>query len=263
MRTRWGFLEAAVLALTGLGMGLTALGQEYWLLLNPKFRPLTLAAAAGCLLAGLALLLRAKARPRFWRVALFAAFLGCLALFHIQSAGPDQMDGAFPPPAGLSGDNLAPDEPGASRLTLGGREYVRLNTAELASLAAGQELEAGGRFATRGLVLTSPELSAQGLYGLVRVQIVCCLADAVAVGVLVRGEPPVGDQEWARVAGRAVATGSLADGLEPLVSSLSLPGMLLTYVETGFVLDAERAETTEPPAMPYIFEVRDAEPFAF
>ena len=139
-----------------------------------------------------------------------------------------------------------------------------MNTAELITLGMQPETAPGEGFVSvRGFIVNTPELTEQGMYALFRVQIICCLADAVAVGVLVQGPAPAGDYGWAQVSGSVAETGEMAATLGDFLRGISLPDVMLTYVEPGIVLESQHAEPIEPPSFPYIFEVRYEEPFAF
>lgn len=271
----WAKAEAMLLASFGLYLLALASSSTYWLLLNPKYKWVTAAGGCGITLAGFALFMMPAARPGAWRGLTMAVLVLLLALHDPQMTiapqGETGMSDAFSTYAfqtgqtdqagsSLAGPTRGGSAPESSRIKLDGREYVRINTAELYFEAVGasrDKLALG--YVTRGMVARTPELDARSEVGLVRVAVNCCLADAVGLGLRVKVDDPASYKagQWLKVYGRLAPQS--AKGLPP---APQLDGVFITALAEGFVFQAERVEDEEPD-LPYIFEVRDSEPYAY
>lgn len=190
------FLESCLLIWSGAFMLVLAHSSAYWRFLNPKYDWLTIVAGAALVLLGFACLFHRARRPRADELAalmVFAALAG--AAFALPNPFFDE------PPATFTGAEAR--EEIAPRITLGGREYVRINIAELLAHEGRNTLTAGGRYALRGRVARTPELDAAGYIAVNRLLIACCFADASGVGYLVRVDTPQNftPGQWVRVAG--------------------------------------------------------------
>lgn len=241
--------EAMLLASLGLYMLALARSDSYWLLLNPKYAWLTAAGGVGVTLVAFALFLVPAGRPGAWRMLAMAGFVLLLVLHD------PQMSMAPRPALTLEGISAAP-----SRIELDGREYVRINTAELFFLARQADparLALG--YVAQGLVARTPDMDARGELALLRLTVNCCLADAVGLGVRVRAGDPASweNGQWIRVHGRLASSPNAETLAVP-----QLPGAFVTALAEGFILEAEGIETAEPE-LPFIFEVRQEEPYAY
>ncbi len=237
------------LLLLGLALFMAWLvsGDAYWNYLHPRFMPLTAAAAA--ILAGLGLFaLWRPPRPSLSRTLAFAVMLG-LALFSLPPADPF---GSATDRAAAEEEPVPEDEKG----------YVRINTGELYDVAENGELGnfPGPGFALRGFVRRDPALERLGCFGLYRVALYCCFADATAVGFAVRpgdGVMPE-DGAWVRVLGK----------LEPAPGGAALPqpevpGIFYASTLSGYVFHADRVVSVPAPREAFMFEWRQAEPYAY
>ena len=260
-RQVWRRLDGlAWLAMAGF-LAWLVLAGNYWMYLNPRFKPLTLAAAAALAVFGGYAAWRPVSRPSLGRALGYAA----LCLLAVVSEGgtqfvSDKLDSdpfmvAPPLPA-------APTAPVPSRLIAGGREYVPINTGELFDIAAKGHGAAFERpYAVRGFVHRSPELEAKGEFVLYRLAIWCCFADGTAVGFRVR--PPAGtplpeDKAW------VVAYGRLTDAPADDRKEYALPGMAFSSVAPAAILEAAQLETAAvAPEDIYMFQWRQEEPYAF
>jgi uncharacterized repeat protein (TIGR03943 family) len=244
---------ALVLVLLGAFMlGLIATGT-YWNYLNPKFMWLTGAAGAVLLFGGLALPFDRGVRPGWSNIVVLGAFL---ALAGISAGGlgknTAEADLFFSRPQ---------EEALPSRIEWNGRKYVRMNTAEVLLLIDRVPNATGSRVAVQGVLARGGDLAASGKTALVRTTVVCCLADALAMGLLVSGD-----------AAKSLPSGSWSEVLgtiEPMPQgwagnyTVRIPGSIFTVLDEQYVLHAERATVADPPAMPYIFEFREKEPYAY
>lgn len=230
----------------------------YYQFLNPRFQWMTLATALILGLFGVARL--TQDRPaRFFRSATLAGFLA-LAFLALSGMAPPPLPASF-------GQAPDPGQIKPSREKRGGREYVRLNLAELAVLGLRADRDEGARperVVLTGLVRRNPGLDGQGRFLVSRLVITCCLADATAAGVLVRipdgtagpGVQGLQEGQWVRVFGRPVPRG---DGEKP---DLDLPGVSSSLIDEHSEVEAEVLEPMRDPELPYIFDIRDREPFA-
>lgn len=268
----WAKAEAMLLASFGLYMLALASSGTYWLLLNPKYKWVTAAGGCGITLAGFALFMMPAARPGAWRGLIMAGLVFLLAMHDPEMAiapqGGTDTSGAFftysasagPSGSETSGQGRVRTAPAPSRVELDGREYVRINIAELyfeAIEANSGKLALG--YVTKGMVARTPELDARGEVGLVRVAVNCCLADAVGLGLRVKVKDPARYEkgQWLKVHGRLTP-----ESVKSKPPAPHLDGVFITALAEGFVFQAERVEAEEPD-LPYIFEVRDSEPYAY
>ena len=135
-----------------------------------------------------------------------------------------------------------------------GKSYLKINTAELFYLLRkGNSEKMNEAFVVRGIVKKSPELERMGRFALLRVNMVCCIADAMAMGVTV-SHPNLGelsDGEWVRVFGKMKPL--------PLEQKLTEPPTLdtipYTMIYDKAVLRADAVEKISRPEAPYMFEL--------
>lgn len=252
MSTTLRWAQGLLLVLIGGFMLQLVTSGNAWQFLNPKFQWLTGSTGAGLMLCGVFLPFSPGIVPRLSTVFALVAFLLVAGLAGKNLTDPQGPAGfASPAPA-------APAEP--SRLTEDGHEYVKINTAELYLLGEAEPPPLGERYAVQGMALRDGTFDVRGEFALVRLSIVCCLADALAVGLRVSGvqTPDIPSGAWVRVLGRLVAT----DPASP-TPALALPGVVTTMLSGRITLAAESVEVIEPPKIPYMFEFRDREPYAY
>ena len=256
----------ALLGTAGLLAGL-ALSARYWHFLNPRFAPLSLVTGI-CLavIAPLAVFRPAGPRPGgLLRLASFAVFLG-LAVFAVFWTAPKPAPAPAPEvgfaanPADQAPHTLdpAPKPLPPSRVRHNGREYVRMNLAELFLLADQRPKDVPLHFVVQGQVRRGKNAQAAGLSLLCRTAVVCCLADAVSCCFLADlGAAPAG--QWLEVYGHLEP---LAD---PAAAKSPPPGgdAAVSACNERFRVVVEAAEPAGPPEMPYMFEFREREPFAW
>jgi len=106
---------------------------------------------------------------------------------------------------------------------------------------------------TRGIVKRSAQLNQLGRFALLRGNMVCCLADAIAMGVMVidDGSREFQDGEWVMAFGRARATPE-PQPVTDLGGAGEVP-FAMVYDKAVFV--AEAAERIERPRFPFVFEL--------
>ncbi len=253
----------------------------YYQFLNPKFKPLSAATAVALALMGLARLAQRDRPARLFRVLCLGFFL-VLALFALDTVAPPPLPASFG-----AGDPF--DDPGSSggfgsnrvslakpsRLDRDGFQYVRLNIAELALLGlrvAANEVPMPPRVTLTGVVRRTPELDAQNQFLVSRLIVTCCLADATAAAVLVQApaRPEVREGQWVRIYGRPVprtpegqgSDGQNATDRNASSQVLNLPGVSSVLIDEHSRIEAEAVEPMAEPELPFIFDIRDKEPFA-
>ena len=246
-------MKRALLALDGafvLGLGLYMLlltqTEAYAAFMNPRFRPLTVAAGIGFLIMGAAFLVRPTGGTNILRT-LCLAILSILAL--TAGAGTLKRSAGFvakPPPK----VHVDPDP----YVVRNGDRYLKSNPARLfLSVQADPTTRSDQRYVTRGIVKRSAQLDRLGKFALLRGNMVCCLADAIAMGMMVadEGVPPLRDGDWIVVFGR----------LQPLPEAVLITDLGSTdevpfsMVQDKAFLAVEVIEKMERPRFQYVFEL--------
>jgi uncharacterized repeat protein (TIGR03943 family) len=246
-------IENLVLLGMGIYMILLTRGDEYALFLNPKFRWLTLSAGAGLTVLAVASLIRRSDRTDLLRTAAFVAMGGLIFLSGTDPLGKERDD-----PIAL----LEEDSEKESHMTREGVPYLKLNTAELVYLLMGKPDEIMDQpIALRGVLKKSPSLDSQGRFALLRVNMVCCVADSMAMGVMVTGDETanIKDGRWVRVFGRVQG---LAEPYR-IKERITVDGIPSTVIHEKAVLVADAVETTGRPRFPYLYEFPGDERFDY
>jgi hypothetical protein len=149
-----------------------------------------------------------------------------------------------------------------SRVVVDDKEFVRINTAELYLLARqGDSARLKLDYVVQGVCKRTPELDAKGEIALVRVAVSCCLADAVGMGVRVAVENPAQyeDGSWLRAYGRM----NPRPQAEAQGRDLQIKGVFLTVLSEEHVLIPENIEPLDQPGLPFLFDIRESEPYAY
>jgi uncharacterized repeat protein (TIGR03943 family) len=246
-----GLIEGCIVVALGLAMSALVRADNYWLYLHPKFKWLTLTAGIILVLVGTVALLYNR-RPNLSRIVIFLTFSTLASI------------GYFLPNPTSSATSGPPEEVSSkkeSRIVLDGEEYIKINLGELYAISEkGLEEKRAARYVARGIVKRNPELDEIGQFVLLRVFIWCCFADAVAVGFRVQCDQPAEflDGQWVRVYGQ----------LQDLPSQLAEPtvqvkGILSKALHKTDGIVATRVEKVEPPPIPFMFEFRKSEPYAY
>jgi hypothetical protein len=252
MKRIGGLIEGLILQAIGAYAAALVLFGDYWRFLNPKFKWLTGATAAMLFLTGTVALLNPNRRFKFSRILIFLLFL---RIFTIGITGSLSF-GNF-----LSGFNHKEHAKENSRVTLNGLEYVKINLVELHLLSEKIDSEKmAARYVVRGMVRRTQELEALGQFALMRVSVFCCLADAVATGFRVRDDRPdeFADGQWVEVYGTVKRLPKKLP--EP---HLHTQGMLLTVLYDSYLLVPDKITPIKKPEIPFMFEFRKQEPYAY
>lgn len=266
MQSLGRMLQAFLAASMGMFMLVLAYSRDYWQYLNPKYAWLTmLSGALVVMLAAAGFMDRAR-KPSVTVCLGLAAFL---LIVYTSMNTPNPLFEPAVPDVPAPNPGVAPVTPlesldtppeGPSRLNIEGHEYVKINVAELILQEDRKQAASGDRFVLCGFVRRTPGLDAAGYVAVVRLLVTCCFADAVAVGVPVKVDDPSRFEEgaWVRAAGRLEA-------MPPTFpkTTLSVPGAMATRLSETFVLKAENMEPESVAEIPFIFDLRDEEPFAY
>ena len=252
MKRLGGIIEGLVLQAIGAYAGALVLFGDYWRFLNPKFKWLTGATAAMLLVMGTVALFHPNRRFKISRILIFLLFL---RIFTIGITGSLSFGNFM---SGFSHQEHAGENP---RVTLNGLEYVKINLVELHLLFEKADSEkTAPRYVVRGMVRHTPELDALGQFALMRVSVFCCLADAVATGLRVRYDRPdeFTDGQWVEVYGT----------VKRLPQKLPKPhlhtqGMLLTILYDSYLLVPDKILPIGEPQIPFMFDFRTQEPYAY
>ena len=259
-------LEALLLASMGTFMIWLARSDVYWQFLNPRYAWLTLTAGAVIILIGAAHLFHKGRKGQVLQILALAVFLG-LALAATNGphlfAGPQPEIDAPPRVSRYTGgsltlsydDSLAPEQ---TVETLDGREYTRMNLAELLA-GEGDWVREGGRVAVQGLLLRTPEMDRAGYVALARLYIFCCFADAVGIVAMVKVDDPEAYRpgSWVRVLGMLRPDPPFPD------RTLAVAGALTTARSDQLALGADAVDEVPVEGVPFILDVCKTAPFAY
>ncbi len=259
------------LCLLCLGGFIAALSRSglYWYFLNPKFSGVTLGAGALLCLAGLALLVRPVPGPattmRLWRQAVLLGFLSLAATAWGQAAS-EPLPGAVNP-ASSENAALAPEEeaPVDPRPVKDGKEYVRLNLAELYIMLDKGRTDYPERFALRAVVSRTPQLDGRGHVLLKRTAVVCCLADSMELSFVTRGQGLDGlkNGDWVEIFGRLAPLAPKGEDKGLVKAAPKGEGPSLSLTNPKFRIEVEAVEPIQAPSFPYLFEFKEEPPFAW
>lgn len=241
-------LDGLMVVALGTYMLILSQSEAYAMFMNPKFSMLTAVTAVGLCVTGVAFILAPKAGPNALRTL---SFFGLTLLILI--AGTEALKSH-------SGFAAAPP---ATRITpepfiiKNGKTYLKANPARLFFLLKspdGPSLDQG--YVTRGVACRSVPLDRLGRFVILRVNMVCCFADAMAMGAIIEvgktPQPQHGD--WVTVFGE----------IRPLPEPQAIPGGIkvddvpFTMVYEKAVVVAEIIEKIERPRFPYVFELPPA-----
>lgn len=252
MKKLIGLAESLILLGIGLYMVYLSLSEAYILFLNPRYRWLTGTAGGGLCILALAGLWTRPNTVRPGRVLLFAVMAAIIAVFgqapYINSS--------------VNTDLIEQYEDPSPTLEHGGKTYTKINTGELYFLAnEGADQEVFQDFAIRGQVGRTPELDQMGYFALLRVNFVCCAADATAMGILV-AYPDVRNLEpgqWVRVLGHP----EVLNNPEKLPLPPILNDAFYSTVSKKIVIQPDDVTPGYRPAKPYMFELSAEKPYNY
>jgi uncharacterized repeat protein (TIGR03943 family) len=248
-----GVAEGLILLVIGCYAGALVFGDEYWRFLNPRFKWLTGLTAAMFLATGAVAVWKPGRKSGLSRIVVFLLFISLLG---IEIHARELRDAKTRP---SSRSLSAPEQ--APRVTLDGVEYVRINIAELfLQCEKRQPGLSDQRFVTMGMVKRNAEMDRLGQILLVRKMVTCCVADAIGASlrVQVEGQEQPLDGQWVEVYGR------VKDAREPSSETrLGIEGMRLVAICQSCRLIPTGIHPVAEPDIPFIFEIRESEPYAY
>ena len=238
-------LDGLMVVALGLYMLILSRSEAYSLFMNPKFNLLTAVTAVGLGITGMALILSPDGRPNWGRTLSF--FILGILILHAGTGSLKSSTGfAAKPPE----TRVAP-EPSVIR---NGKAYLKANPARLFFLLKTENLPSVEQaFVTRGIVRRSEELDRLGRFVILRVNMVCCFADAMAMGIIidVGKSPEPTDGDWVAIFGRIQRLPepqSIPDG----INADDVP---FTMVYDKALVVAETVEKIKRPRFQYVFEL--------
>jgi uncharacterized surface protein with fasciclin (FAS1) repeats len=217
-------LESMILIAVGLGAGIFTLFGEYRLLMNPRFLYLTAGGAAVILLIGVAALFSTQKRNNGFGLAVFGLFIA-LILF----------GRPYTPEKGASGNLFEPGSENPSAV-MTDTDLPNMDMVNLYYAIKDGELPEGD-FVTTGIVKRLPMLDRVGQFALMKTVMVCCLADALALGVRVSYDDvsDLKDGDWVNVYGRLKKTGAPVK-----TPSFRMGPVMFTAVNEQYVIEPEK-----------------------
>lgn len=240
------------LALLGLGLAMVwfAMSEDYWVLMNPKFRWLTLSAGVVLALLGAVALFMGRRRGVWGRMMLVVMMVTMISVVdHAALLGP--VGQADPAPTSKTGP---------SRLEWQGRQYIKINAMELFTVAEeGKQAKIGQNYVWRGMARRAPGLGENRFVAL-RTSIFCCLADAVAMGFVVQtpGLLPA-EGQWVRLWGELKPLAKPIQG----AGIVQTKGVFMSVASSDWVFVAHRVEPIPTPEVPFSFVFNRNEPYAY
>ena len=223
-------LEGLTLIAIGSGAGWFALFGNYGLLMNPKYQYMTAAGAAIVLLIGLAVLWSKKKTNNSSGLIIFGLLIAVVLvgkpfISNNSAAGIAYERGLSTPPS-----------------VIGDANYTNMDLAEL-YLAITKKNVPREDIVTTGIVKRLPELDRVGQFALMKTVVVCCLADAISVGVRVSFEKAhdLKDGAWVNVYGRIKETGA------PFKTPYFRMGpVMFTSVNEAHVIEPDKVAAYDP-----------------
>jgi hypothetical protein len=253
-------IESLILFAIGVYVGILVLFGEYWRFLNPKFKWLTVATAIALMFTGALTLFHPSRRFRLSRILVFLLFLRLLTM---GMSGSVSFVKALQ--AGLSGKTMADNRPS---ILVNGREYIKINLVEPYLLCKKKDpAKLDKSYVVQGIVRRSQVLDGQGQFAMVRTAVFCCLADAVSMGFRIHdlkqdpGRGPMDeftDGIWVELFGKLEPFAH-----EPPEPHLHTQGLFLPVLSDSYGLVADKIISIQEPHIPYLFEFRSHQPYAF
>jgi uncharacterized membrane protein YcgQ (UPF0703/DUF1980 family) len=142
-----------------------------------------------------------------------------------------------------------------------GIEYIKINLAELYMLSEKEgPFRIGTHYVVRGMVKRSPTLDSSGQIALIRNAVFCCLADSVAMGFRMQSSDvdKLADGQWVEVYG---TLSRLAEELPD--HALQTEGLHLTLLNESYTLTPSKIVSIEAPEIPFMFDFKEQEPYAY
>lgn len=232
MKRLYGVLEAVMLPVVGAGALWLAMSENYTLLMNAKFRWLTMTGAILVLGMGIAALISGQKRNAI-NVLVF-----CFLLLIILIGKP------YLPDASASAAKMVKSELEAGLWAqVDQKKFPRRNLDDLYLKNTNGELTDHRSFTTIGEVKRLPILDEHRSFAIMTSVMVCCVADAFAVGFRVPYEnwENIEDGEWIMVSGKLAQPGLVLD-----IPNFRFGMAMLSTIHNEFIIEAESVMTYDP-----------------
>lgn len=263
-------IRSVLLFITGSLMAAVLIRNDFWLFLHPKLRFFSLSAAALIIVSSIVSAVLSKIRPKKWYFIVFILFIGMFVVGFTGKTGKSAAANRAAPETGAAlGENdpgqewAAPDSSTAVRFTYREKEYVPINLGELYLLSKfDDQLLIESRFAVRGIVKRRLKYDEKKQILIARVAVTCCLADATVLLYRVGVPEPEAftDGEWVLVLGH-VQKETIDENEIP--DEIKVDEIRYFAIEGEHIMAADVVKKANPPAVPYMFQFKTEEPFAF
>ena len=252
------FIESFLLIAMGSFMAVLARSPIYWQFINPKYSWLTFVSGAILIIVGFGCFFHTQRKRRVSELLGILSFLvlAGTAIATFDSIGMPET----PPPMSGGGFTMEyPEEDISPVIEIGGREYTKINVAELLLGESEGFVKPGNRFAIQGNVVRAPELDREGYICVGRLLITCCFADSTAVLTPVKVDDPERYQSgtWVRAAG-IIEDKVLLPGM-----TFTLPGALTAIRSDIYAMRAIEVEEVAVEGVPFIFDILEQAPFSY
>ena len=166
----------------------------------------------------------------------------------------------------VSGSTIFPKRV-LGRELLGGKEYIRLNLGELYVITDSKDPDKSSRnYVVRGIVYKNADLAKNHECGLVRIVIVCCAADALAVGIRFpdANTARLDTGKWIKIYGHLQKRASPSNEQYNNIN-LSSQQVYITdsRLANEWYLAPDRIESLSEPTDPYIMKWSEKEPYNY
>jgi len=227
MKRLYGIGEAMLLLLVGLAAFLFALSPNYGLLINPKFKGITLTGAL--LVAGMGAMVALSGQKRkAINVLIFTPML------LIVLVGKPYLPGAN------SNMMVEPEMQAGLWAQVDQTRFPRVNLDQLFLKNTKESSLAAQSFATIGVVKRLPSLDDHGSFALMTSVMVCCVADAFAVGFRIPYDQweSIEDGQWIMVTGKLGQPENIMD-----IPNFRFGMAMLSTIHNEYVIQPEAVMT--------------------
>ncbi|WP_415716726.1 hypothetical protein [Maridesulfovibrio sp.] len=252
------FIESFLLIFMGSFMAMLARSPIYWQFIHPKYSWLTFVSGVILIIVGFGCFFHTQRKRKVSELLGVLSFL-VLAGTAITTSGSLGMPETKPSMGGGGFTMEYPEEKISPTMEIGGREYTKINVAELLLGESEGFVKPGNRFAIQGTVVRAPELDREGYICVGRLLITCCFADSTAVLTPVKVDDPERYQSgaWVRAVG-TIEEKVLLPGM-----SFTLPGALTAVRSDIYIMHAIEVEEVSVEGVPFIFDIQGQAPFSY
>ena len=219
--------------LVGVAVGWFAIWGDYWLLMNPVFKWLTISGAVLVLVFSLAVIFNQSSSPHYSNIFIFIFLILIVFVGRPYSSATNPIAKMINP--FVSGKFKSPES---------GVPKTRLNELYFSTKKETGTKYIDQSFTVVGQIKRLPELDRQGYFALMEYVMFCCAADAVALGFLVPDDkaPGLKDGDWVE------ATGKLKKFETPFtIPKFRFGSANFTTVNEDYIIEIEKIAGLEDP----------------